>query len=121
MNDQPSPEHGLKVVYPEAIMRINEAIDHQVKKGLAEYHTFLMTFNGRKVATDWLQEQADVLIYGTQMAMEYEYVLELLKEAREQLYQSEVLAEDEGWTDLQTDILAVMKKIDRVLGPVDDA
>lgn len=115
MIDQPPPKRGQQVVFHEASRQINEAMNHQFKKGLAEYHTPLMTFNGRKAATDWMQEQADVLIYGTQLAMEYEHILKLLVLARDIL--TEVDGHLEPGDPSGIDIDCLLEDIEKCIGP----
>ena len=115
MIDQPPPQRGLEPVYYEARRRVNEALDHQFEKGRERYGTVLRTFNGRDVSVDMLQEGADLLMYATQLAMQYEVVIELLARAATILQGVEGHLEPED--PYGTDIWILLGDIERCIEP----
>lgn len=69
------------IVWPLARDLFNETFLQQVEKGRSRYGTLLKTFNGRNAFVDLLQEQADSLVYTTQLYMEAVVLGDLLDEA----------------------------------------
>ena len=70
MTEQPLPRRGRRLVLPHAIWLLAGALVRQTRKGWRRYHSLLRTDNGRDVGRDWLEEQADALMYGTQLILE---------------------------------------------------
>lgn len=70
MTEQPLPRRGRRLVLPWAVWFIARALWRQTRKGWQKYHSLLCTENGRDAGRDWLEEQADALMYGTQLILE---------------------------------------------------
>jgi hypothetical protein len=70
MTEQPLPRRGRRLVLPWAVWLLTCALVRQTRKGWRRYHSLLRTDNGRDVGRDWLEEQADALMYGTQLILE---------------------------------------------------
>jgi len=62
--------HERKGLLPHAIWLLAGALVRQTRKGWQKYHSLLCTENGRDAGRDWLEEQADALMYGTQLILE---------------------------------------------------
>lgn len=85
MLDEPMPIPGAQDVEPVAREMISTALDEQVAKGLKRYGTPLQTFNGRDSFHDLAQELADATMYMAQSKLQYEAMLQKLREAYELL------------------------------------
>ena len=78
---QPNPKPGIDKVYPTAMVDFQCTAEQQYAAGLEEYGTPLMTFNGRDVHQDGLEELFDAVMYFTQAKQEHEYIVNAIRTA----------------------------------------
>ena len=78
---QPKPKPGVRTVYAKAMSDFKRTAQKQYDAGLEEYGTPLMTFNGRDVYRDGLEELFDAAMYLTQAKLEREYIVSAMKQA----------------------------------------